>query len=168
MLRAEAGRCSEQDHIDLTVDYFLEGVQPEILAGRVRLDPGGDLGLAFERLQAAVDLRLVDVGHGGQLGVIVGLQGLRRGAAAAASTAHQSYFDGIGHGLRRNDSRESGCNGRPRRAAGGLEKITPLGICRLVVHSPSLFKNTRLPSYPSRKQAGLWQRKSGATEPSQE
>ena len=98
-------------------------------------------------MQRVVDLRLVDVGDGGQLGVIVGVKRLRGGAAAAAAAADQSDLDGIGHGLRGDDGGKSG----DQRARGPLEEIATIGGEFVCFHAflSSLLRYNRLDEPPS-------------------
>jgi hypothetical protein len=69
-------------------------------------------------------LRLVDIGHGGEFGIVVGFQSLGGGSRATAAAADQADFDGIGDGLGGDDGRKSGDSD----GTGGFQKIAPLGL----------------------------------------
>jgi hypothetical protein len=90
----------------------LVGIEPDKLVRRIHFDASAVLGIAFQRLQASFDMRLIDLGHRGQFGVLVGLQGLGSRAAATAPAADQSYFDGVGDSLRRENRGKPGADSR--------------------------------------------------------
>ena len=83
--------------------------------------------MRFSDCRALIDLRLVDIGDGGQLGIVVGSQRLRRRAAAAAPAAHQPDLDGIRNGLRGDDRRESGRESGAQRARGRFQEAAAFG-----------------------------------------
>ena len=85
---AESRRSRENDDIDAAIDYFFIGVEAQELARRLDLHSRLNIRMSFQGLKRFVNLRLIDVGNGGQLGVIVGVKGLGCRTGSTAATAH--------------------------------------------------------------------------------
>ena len=121
----ESGRRGENDDVDSTVDEFLISVEAEKYVLRFDLDLRAvDLAELF---QASVDAILIDVGDGGELGVIIRLKSLRSGSGATASASDQTDFDRVGR-LSTHQRREPGGEG----GCSSLEEITAVFLLHFV------------------------------------
>lgn len=126
MHRPETGRRAEDDNINARIDELLIGVKAKELAVFVDLQAAGDF-LFAESGQGIVDTRLVDIGDGVELGVIVGMEGLGSGSSAPASGTNEADLDCVGDGLAGNDGRKASdnacCHG-----AGSFQKLSTIWV----------------------------------------
>ncbi len=112
-------------HIDSAIDQLLISVEAE--KHILRLDLHLRAVDLAELLQAGVDAILINIGDGGQFGIIIGFESLRSGSSAAPSAADQADFNRVG-GLTTDQRREPGGEGGSR----SLQEITAVVLLHFV------------------------------------
>src|SRR6185437_16003995 len=88
MGRSKSWRSRKNDDIDAAIDHLFIGVEAQELARRLDLHSRLNIRMSFQGLKRFINLLLIDVGNGGQLGVIVGMKGLGCRTGSTTATAH--------------------------------------------------------------------------------
>ena len=117
-----------QDHVHVGGGQFLEGVEPGELAVlgdlHALLAEGGPQGL-----ERALDFLGEGVGHGPELHLVVGFQGLGGSTRSASAASDQAHLDGVAAAdLGAADVREASDGGGSRGGGGGLYEVASGGV----------------------------------------
>ena len=140
VLRPEAGRRSEDDHVHIrVVNYLLVGVKPFEDGVVINFDCVGNILDVAQALSCIAALLAEDVAHRNEVNVVTAAHGVRARARAAPAGADDAHANGIHVPARRAPARRRSKNPRRRdgrsSAGAGLDEITTGGV---LIHATGL------------------------------